>query len=177
LTCDYRWRTTLEAITSSKERVMPPTRALQVLLNARRQAFLALDDMVRAELMSAAATWRLTGHVTVSLTMYEQVYDRIPRLGGHWTLFQAGATPNGHEVITASVALEFKDTRPADFWVSGAEEVIAGACTATALREALAQCGGPLRQVTQFGPDRAETTPLLSTMLVPYTAGPVGSLN
>jgi hypothetical protein len=156
---------------------MPPTRALQHILDARRHALLALDHSVRMELMAAATTWGLDGHVTVTLTVYEHVYGRTPSIGGHWTLFRAGATAEGHEVVSASVALEFDDTRPADFWVSGAEDVVAGACSATALREALAQCGGPLRQVTQFGPDHAESTPLHSALLVPYAAGPVGSLN
>jgi hypothetical protein len=156
---------------------MPPTRALEDLLDARRHALLRLDDTVRAELIAAAPGWGLSGHVSVSLTVYEQVYGRTPRLGGHWTLFHASVTPDGHEVVTVSVALEFDDGQPADFWVSGTEEAIAGACTATALREAIAQCGGPLRQVSPFMPDYAGSMSLLSAFLVPYAAGPIGVLN
>jgi len=154
---------------------VPP--ALHDLLDARRHALLALDGTVRVALARAAQAWGLAD-VSIALTIYDQVYGRTPRLGGHWTLFRAGATPDGHEVASLSVALEFADNEPVDFWVSGAEdEVIAGGCTAAALREALAQCRGPLRQVTPLAPDRATAVPVLSALLVPYTAGPVGSLN
>jgi hypothetical protein len=154
---------------------VPP--ALPHLLDARRNALLALDGTVRVELARAAQAWGLAD-VTIALTIYDQIYGRTPRLGGHWTLFRAGATLDGHEVATLSVALEFADGRPVDFWVSGAEdEVIAGGCTSAALGEALAQCGGPLRQVTSLVPDRATAPALLTALIVPYTAGPVGSLN
>jgi hypothetical protein len=156
---------------------MSATRPLQDLLDARRHALIALDATVRAELIAGAAAWGLGRDVSVGLTVYEQVYSHTPRLGGHWTLFRAGPTAQGHEVVTASVALEFADTEPVEFRVSGMEEVLAGACTAVALREALAQCGGPLRQFTPLRSDYAPAMAVLSGLLVPYTAVPVASLN
>jgi hypothetical protein len=156
---------------------MSATRPLQDLLDARRHALLALDAAVRAELLAAAAAWGLGRDVSIGLTVYEQVHSHTPRLGGHWTLFRAGPTTEGHEVVTANVALEFADTRPVDFWVSGRDDVIAGACTVAALREALAQCGGPLRQVMPLPPTATLAVPSLSVLLVPYTAVPVASLN
>ena len=156
---------------------MSATRPLQDLLDARRHALLAFDATVRAELLTAAAAWGLDGDVTVGLTVYERMHGRTPHLGGHWTLSRAAATPRGHELATASVALEFADTRPVDFRVSGSEDAIAGACTTAALREALAQCGGPLRQLTPLPLDRAEPAPVFAAHLVPYTAGRIASLN
>jgi hypothetical protein len=156
---------------------MSATRPLQDLLDARRRALLTLDATVRAELSAAAAAWGLGRDFSVGLTVYDQLHGHIPRLGGHWTLFRAGPAADGHEIVSASVALEFADSRPVDFRVSGAREVVAGACATTALREALTECGGPLRQVTPLGLDRAHAAPVLSGLLVPYTAAPVGSLN
>jgi len=156
---------------------MSTTRPLQDLLDARRHVLLAYDATVRSELLSAAAAWGLDGDVKVGLTIYERVHGRTPQLGGHWTLSRAAVTPGGHELTSASVSLEFADTRPVDFRVSGSEDVIAGACTTSALREALLQCGGPLRQLLPFPVDRAESAPVFPAHLVPYTASAIGPLN
>lgn len=116
---------------------------------AGRQAALdTLNALVRSELTRAAARWRLGGEPELELTAYDQVYPRTPAIGGHWTLFSAHGDDARHEVAVVSVAVEFEAGRPVDLHVSGAANVVAGGCTAAALREALTECGGPLRQVT-----------------------------
>lgn len=118
------------------------------ILQARQQAMRRLDGMVRGALISAAHAWRLPGELSIARTDYPCIYGRTPNLGGHWTLFSAVITESMHAVATVNVALEFEGDQPTELWVSGAEDVAAGGCTAQALGEALAQCGGPLRQVT-----------------------------
>ena len=121
------------------------------ITQTRQSALRALDGVVRDELAAAASSWRIDQDSSVALTAYDEVYRRTPEIGGHWTLFTARATETSHEVAMVAVAAEFEDGRPVDLRISGADEVLAGACTATALREALADCGGPLRQVTPLG--------------------------
>ena len=72
----------------------------------------------------------------------------MPGIGGHWTLYDARLSAAQHEVAVLTVALIFDEGRPADLLVSGAVDVLAGGCSAAALREALRECAGPLRQVT-----------------------------
>jgi hypothetical protein len=126
---------------------MTPTMRIDTV-SSRRAALAGLNPMVRAELTHAACRWAMTADVSVELTAYDQVYRCTPEIGGHWTLFSTHLDERCHEVAAVSVAVEFEDERPVDLRVSGATEVIAGACTAVALREALLECGGPLRQVT-----------------------------
>lgn len=123
------------------------------VIDARKQALRALDRTVRAELSSAARGWALAGQCEVELTAYDRVYNRQPAIGGHWTLFRARATRTLHEVAAVSVTLLFEGQQAVDLVVSGATDVVAGGLSVGALREALAQCGGPLRQVTPLGAD------------------------
>ena len=126
---------------------MTPTMRIDTV-SSRRNALADLDPIVCAELTHAARRWAMTADFSVELTTYDQVYHRTPEIGGHWTLFSARFAETCHEVSTVSVSVEFEDDRPVDLHISGLHEVIAGACTAVALREALQECGGPLRQVT-----------------------------
>ena len=114
----------------------------------RQSALHALDSVVRDELTAAARSWQIDQDSSIVLTAYDEVYRRTPEIGGHWTLFSARAADDSHEVVTATVAVEFDGDRPVDFHVGGLRDVVAGGCTAVALREALTECGGPLRQVT-----------------------------
>ena len=120
---------------------------------ARRSALQALDPMVRGEIAAAAGRWLHDQNWSIGLTSYHHHYPRVPAIGGHWTLFAAHVSDTHHEVVTLVVALEFDGERPVDLRVSGALDVIAGGCTAEALREALTECGGPLRQVTPISFD------------------------
>jgi hypothetical protein len=126
---------------------MTPTMRIDTV-SSRRNALAGLNPMVCAELARAACRWAMTADFSIELTAYDQVYHRMPEIGGHWTLFSARLGETGHEASTVSVAVEFEDERPVDLHISGVHEVIAGACTAVALREALQQCGGPLRHLT-----------------------------
>jgi hypothetical protein len=117
------------------------------LIDARRAALQELDATVREELTALAHHWDL-GDVELVLTPYDRVYGRTPSAGGHWTLFTTRLTAEEHEVATVTVTAEFEDAMPVDLRVNGTREALAGGCHALALREALSECGGPLRQVT-----------------------------
>ncbi|MGH2587117.1 MAG: hypothetical protein ACRDJE_19565 [Dehalococcoidia bacterium] len=117
------------------------------LLDGRRRALEALDATVRRELVDAAGAWGFAGDMTVDLLVYDRLYSRAPAIGGHWTLFRTATTDLCHDVAAVTVVVEFDGDQPVDLWVSGAQEVAAGACTSLALCEALVECGGPLRQV------------------------------
>jgi hypothetical protein len=131
-----------------KERAMAVIWPASDVLESRRRALQALDALVRDELLAAARTWDAGDDMSVVRTEYPCVYSRTPAIGGHWTLFATSLTERTHVITTASVALEFQLATPVNFWVSGVHDVAAGACTRAALREALLQCDGPLRQVT-----------------------------
>ena len=121
-------------------------------IDARRVALESLDPLVRGCLAEVAPAWGLAGNSSIELTVYDRVYGRTPRLGGHWTLFSAALTDTYHEVATLSVAVEFEGERAVDLRVSGVLDVTAGGCTRAALIEALAECAGPLRQLTPVAP-------------------------
>lgn len=138
-----------------------------VLVAERRASLRALDSMVRAALADAARHWGLAGDRTVELTPYHDLYARVPRIGGHWTLFSAHLDEQRHEVATVTVAAEFEGDALVDLIVSSEREVVAGGIHALALREALQQCGGPLRQVTPLPacPRPAAASGVLSALL------------
>ena len=123
------------------------------LIDARHAALRALDLTVRAGLAAVADRWPLAGDWSSELTAYDRIYPRTRATGGHWTLFSAGLTDAGHEVAMLTVSVEFDGPEAVDLRVHGAREVVAGACSPVALAEALAQSGGPLRQVTPLGAD------------------------
>lgn len=118
------------------------------LVDARQSLLRALDPAIRRELAAAARAWAVDADAAIELTAYDRVFSRTPSLGGHWTLFIARTLDDRHEVASVTVAIEFDGETPVDLRVSGQDEVIAGACTVAALREALRECRGPLRQVT-----------------------------
>ena len=117
------------------------------LVAPRHAALRALDATVRQELAAAAGRWRLDG-ARVDLTAYDRIYERGRRVGGHWTLFAVSVSSASHEVATVSVAAEFDGAALVDLRVSGARDAMAGGYSPQALCEALAECGGPLRQRT-----------------------------
>ena len=137
---------------------MIPTMRIDTV-SSRRNALAGLDAMVCAELARAACRWAMTADVSVELTAYDQVYRCTPAIGGHWTLFSTRLDETCHEAATVTVSVEFEDGRPVDLHISGVHEVIAGACAAVALREALQVCGGPLRQVTPLRLGLVDETP------------------
>ncbi len=118
------------------------------IIDARQQALWALDALVRQELTDALDRWGFSSAHGIELSPYDRVYRRLPEIGGHWTLYQARVSAAQHELAMLTVAEIFDEERPVDLLVSGAVDVVAGGCSAAALREALAQCAGPLRQVT-----------------------------
>jgi hypothetical protein len=134
------------------------------LLDGRRRALEALDATIRHELMDAAGAWGFAGDMTVDLLVYDRLYSRAPAIGGHWTLFRTALTEVCHDVAAVTVAVEFDGDQPVDLWVSGAQDVAAGACTPPALREALTECGGPLRQVMPVAFDTAKGAGSISAL-------------
>ena len=130
-------------------------------VGAREEAIRRLNPTVRRELSAAARTWGLPPQRGIHLTSYDQVYPRMPEVGGHWTLFHARAGTTQHEITVVSVSVLFEGERPTDFVVSGVVDALAGGCSALALREALAECRGPLRQVTPL-PRAGEPDPVLA---------------
>lgn len=126
---------------------MSPTMSLDTV-SARRIALVDLDRMVRAELERAARRWAMAAEASIELTAYDQHYGWSPDIGGHWTLLTAWTDTDRHEVAMLTVGVEFDANRPVRFRVSGVTEAVADGCTPSALRAALEQCAGPLRQVT-----------------------------
>jgi hypothetical protein len=122
------------------------------IIDARRSALQSLDPFIRESLAEMAPAWGLASDSSIELTVYDRVYGRTPALGGHWTLFSASLSETYHEVATLSVAVEFDGERPVDLRVSGVLDVAAGGCSRAALREALLECAGPLRQLTPVAP-------------------------
>ena len=147
------------------------------IVDARQQALWALDEMVRQELTDALAGWGFSSAHGIELSPYDRVYRRLPEVGGHWTLYQARVSAVQHEIAMLTVAVIFDEERPVDLLVSGAVDVVAGGCSAAALREALAQCAGPLRQVTPLALDCAPDTPLSVSELLAAAPALVPSRN
>jgi hypothetical protein len=156
---------------------MSASRPVTDVLEARHQALRRLDGVVRGALISAAHAWRLPGELSIVRTDYPCIYSRTPQLGGHWTLFSALLTESVHAIATVNVALEFEGDRPVDLWVSGARDVVAGGCTTQALNEALAQCDGPLRQVTPIAFGATSIVPANLSALVLDDGCPTIGLN
>ena len=135
------------------------------VVDARQRALWALDEMVRQELTDVLDRWGFSSAHGIELSPYDRVYRRLPEVGGHWTLYQARVSAAQHEIAMLTVAVIFDEERPVDLLVSGAVDVVAGGCSAVALREALAQCTGPLRQLTPLALDCAPDAPVSASHL------------
>lgn len=130
------------------------------IISERRSVLLALDPWMRRELLRFLAAADADGW-HIDLTIYDRQFRGSPGIGGHWTAFRAHIGPQRHEVDVLTVAVHFEGATAVDLGVGGMLDIIAGGCTVAALREALAECAGPLRQTTPLAagtarPDLAE---------------------
>lgn len=127
----------------------PVGRTLAQVVDARREAMHALDELVRTIvdrrlLGSPAGAYRRP----LERTAYDAVYASTPSAGGHWTAALRRPTFFGNAIESYTIVLHFAaEQRPAWFCVCGAREVESEDATPEALDRALAEA-------VRHGPER-----------------------